>query len=335
MTLLQPSEKEFQYRFIPGVEKWQMNSVMNELKKNFDESKIPFIIKKRNTNDYYVNNPNKDVRDDRSAVRLSYLAPKTEKDKPIDSIWKEKVAIFDFHSPCHNLDFENKHNISNGTSLRDFRIAVNLEHKENYAEILSSIHGPIENSCILERRRERETLEVSNFVMDTTYVVQVESRRCYKQHESYELELELKPSYFIPLLKSYIQDVNGGNLRVIGTHPFIKLLNNFVNLVFGITLFLNNQKSDYQIGPSTINQGNCPNQVMDLTSINQPKEIVEAFKNFVSPITPIIGDYLYRAVASEKLLLNRQTDIIPKDEIYIYFGLESNSPEAESSDQQS
>ncbi|KAH7649772.1 hypothetical protein FG379_002002 [Cryptosporidium bovis] len=327
MTLLQPTEKEFQYRFIPGVEKWQMSSVMSELKENFDESKIPFIIKKRNTNDYYVNNPKKDVRDDKSAIRLSYVAPKTEKDKPIDSIWKEKVAIFDFYSPCHNLDFENKY-ISNGTSLKDFRIAVNIEHKENQTEILNSIHGPIENSCILERRRERETLEVSNFVLDTTHVIQIESRRCYKQHESYELELELKPSYFIPLLKSYIEDINGGNLRVIGTHPFIKLLNNFVNLVFGITLFLNNQKSDDQIRP-TINNQNNSDQVMDLTSINQSKEMVEAFKKFVSPITPIIGDYLYRAVASEKLISNRQEDVISSDEIDIYFGLKSISPEHE------
>ncbi|KAL3128856.1 mRNA capping enzyme beta chain family protein [Cryptosporidium hominis] len=327
MCLLLPSEKEFSYRFSPGLEKWQMTSVVEELRKDFDESKIPYIIKNRNTNDYYIHNPNKSETEDKSLIRLSYISPKNQKDKPTEAIWKEKIAVFDFCSPGQPGDLETKHNIENGTLLKDFRIAINLEHKENPIEVANTVTGPIENSCVLERRRERETVEVSNFVLDSTHVVQIESRRGFRQCETYELELELKPSHFIPLLKSYIEDTNNGKLKVIGTHPFIKLLTNFVNLVFGITLFLNNKKPNEQIESSIQNSSGNENQIMDLTSCTQSNEIVQAFKKYVSPITPILGDYLYRAVASEKQKLNRPQDIICKDDIDISLGIKPLPPD--------
>ncbi|KAF7456590.1 mRNA capping enzyme, beta chain protein [Cryptosporidium felis] len=331
MALLLPSEKEFSYRFSPGVEKWQMSSVVEELKKDFEDSKIPFLIKTRNTCDYYINNPNKKEDEDKSLIRLSYLSPRNQKDKPVDAIWKEKVAVFDFCSPGQNGDLESKHTIEHGTLLRDFRIAINLEHKENPEEVAASLNGPIENCCILERRRERETVEVLNFVLDSTHVVQIESRRGFRQNETYELELELKASHFIPLLKSYIEETKNGKLRIMGMHPFVKLLTNFINLVFGITLFLNNKKSNEQINSLGGNsQPGNEDQVMDLTSCNQPNEMVQAFRKFVSPITPILGDYLYRAVANERQKLNRPQDVMSKEDIEISLGLKPLNSNANS-----
>lgn len=328
MSLLLPSEKDFSYRFSPGIERWQMTSVAEELRKDFEESKVPYLIKNRNTSDYYVHNPNNSEGEDKSLIRLSYISPKNQKDKPVEAIWKEKIAVFDFCSPGQSGDLETKHNVENGTLLRDFRIAINLEHKENPVEIANSVTGPIENSCVLERRRERETIEVSNFVLDSTHVVQIESRRGYRQCETYELELELKPSHFIPLLKSYIEDTNNGKLRIMGTHPFIKLLTNFVNLVFGITLFLNNKKSnEHMESNSAQNTSGNENRIMDLTSCGQSNEMVQAFKKYVSPITPILGDYLYRAVAAEKQKLNRSQDILCKDDIDISLGIKPLPPD--------
>lgn len=317
MSLLLPSEKEFSYHFAPGVEKWQMTNVVDELRKDFDQVKIPYHLKTRKTNDYYVRNPNNNVEgSDKPLVRLSYLSPKNLKDRPVEAIWKEKIAVFDFCSPGHSGDQESKYNVENGTLLRDFRIAINIEHKENPIEVANTLTGPIENSCFLERRRERETVEVSNFVLDSTHVVQIESRRGFRQHECYELELELKQSHLIPLLKSYMDDTNSGKLKVMGTHPFIKLLTNFVNLVFGITLFLNNKKPNGEM-ESTSAQDAPGNEkrIMDLSKCTQSNEMVRAFKRFVSPITPIIGDYLYRAVARERQKLARPKDMVCKEDV--------------------
>ncbi|KAJ1606842.1 Ctl1p-like mRNA capping enzyme beta subunit (polynucleotide 5'-triphosphatase) [Cryptosporidium canis] len=322
ISLLLPSEKEFSYRFAPGVEKWQMTSIAEELRKDFDESKVPYVLKTRNTSDYYIRNYISPEGKDKTLIRLSYLSPKNQKDKPVEAIWKEKIAVFDFCSPGQSGEFEDKYNVESGTLLRDFRIAINLEHKENPIEVASTITGPIENSCVLERRRERETIEVSNFVLDSTHVVQIEGRRGFRQCETYELELELKQSHLIPLLKSYIEDTNHGKLKVIGTHPFIKLLTNFVNLVFGITLFLNNKKSnDLTDAGSGQNAAGDENIIMDLTSCTQPDDLVQAFQKYVSPVTPIIGDYLYRAVASEKLKLGRPEDVVGEEDIDISLGI--------------
>ncbi|OII78353.1 mRNA capping beta chain family protein [Cryptosporidium andersoni] len=313
LTLLAPSDKDFPYRFVPGVQKWQMQAVIDELKKNLEETKIPYKVNTRNTSDYYVLNSENSSHSDKSLIRVSFISPKTATDKPVDTIWKEKIAIFDFYSPGYNNDIDGNCNYTDQT-FRDFRIAINIEHKENPTLIMNSLVGQIENVCVLERRRNRETLDVSTFVLDATNVTQIESRRGYRHNETYELELELKSSHFLPLLKSYIKELNNGNLKIIGQHPFIRLLTNFLNLSFGITLFLNSQKQNNQINIDNLNSKNSDiSKIIDLTMCTQSEELIEYYRKYICPVTPILGDYLYRAIAKDKIEYGRDEPLSETD----------------------
>ncbi|EEA04764.1 mRNA capping enzyme, beta chain family protein [Cryptosporidium muris RN66] len=285
LTLLAPSDKDFPYRFVPGVQKWQMQAVIDELKRNLEETKIPYKVNTRNTSDYYVLNSENSSHSDKSLIRVSFISPKTATDKPVDAIWKEKIAIFDFYSPGYNNDIDGHCNYTDQT-FKDFRIAINIEHKENPTLIMNSLVGQIENVCVLERRRNRETLDVSTFILDATNVTQIESRRGYRHNETYELELELKSSHFLPLLKSYVKELNNGNLKIIGQHSFIHNPNS--------------KNSDIS-------------KIIDLTMCTQSEELIEYYRKYICPITPILGDYLYRAIAKNKIEYGRDEPLSETD----------------------
>eukprot|EP00914_Ancora_sagittata_P016113 GHVO01032188.1.p1 GENE.GHVO01032188.1~~GHVO01032188.1.p1 ORF type:complete len:248 (+),score=42.79 GHVO01032188.1:351-1094(+) len=218
--------------------------------------------------------------DDR-VVRITY----DQHEVPIAAIRKERIHQFDvFTGRDRNEDFS--------TELMgvDMRISLNIEYNENAKEMHERVNNMKHEHA---RQRTRTSIIIGDlFQFDMTRVKKGSAApgAASTGDETLEFEVELNPNAVLPLL-----DDDG---------KFKALVKLFVDTMRACCVFLNSSNAKSE----ALQKVNC-----DLTKCLVSDETLAKYLKYVSPVVPIIGDYLFRAVAQDRAAANEapltETDI--------------------------
>lgn len=231
-------------------------------------------------------------------IRASYV--NDYKSDLLEIVFKSRHCVFDIHTGDWKLDIFNE---PEGQPC-DIRIAVNLEHKLR--------NPPLNrNNSKFQRLRTRTSFPIDGrYRIDTTKV----ETNYMSRSETYEVEVECNPVLLVEQLK----------LKKRGKpHLLYHIIHEFLNVIRGMIKILQErsktgtkktrtsmcaisggaERKKTRLSTTTLQLGGaCPSE-----------ETINRYLNYVSPIVPLIGDYLYRAVAPSRELCNCPT--LTQDEI--------------------
>ena len=230
---------------------------------------------------------------------------------PMEVIWKKKLFVLDFYTGENSQETIDE---SADICCLDIRIAVNLEYR---IPVHIELPRPI---CV--RRRKRVSYPIlGKFRIDTT---QVETRnQTYASYSDsgrkpfpaetglYEIEVELNPQC---LMKALEKKLRGD------PHHLYQLLQDFLNLLLDMSAYVAStpsssstakrqfrlDSSDQNVmldaSPLQITKNKVYEPLIDLSVNSQPQELLDQYTTRIGNVYPLIGDYLYRAVAPVKEL---------------------------------
>ncbi|KAH0480106.1 MAG: uncharacterized protein KVP18_003724 [Porospora cf. gigantea A] len=254
---------ELSYRFNAGVSQHQYAVLTDHLKRilGITATKTAKGVKKdprlcqvelMQTNDYFCPVEENGITKD---IRVSYLPNEKE---PLEAIRKDRLIRMDVYTGCEQHTEDEQQN----TTVVDFRLAVNLEYREN---------APPLSKTRPDRSRQRQSFPLFGFYrLDLTEVLQ-------DSYTHYEIEMEINPAV---LRQEYNRRSRGK------ANSLYAVVDSFVANLRGMSAFLNNKN---EAGQATLNSS-------DLRSCSQAQHL-SSYLQRVSPIVPIIGDYLFRAVS--------------------------------------
>lgn len=265
-AVLTPPEEGLEYRFDPGVTAEQFKSVVSLV----DLKAVEERFDSRTQEEYYA-------AEDGATVRLTYPDPRLASSRPIACISKEFLRVFNVYS---GRDQQEDTQTPQARKL-DFRIAVNTETKVPY---------PMKLPRVFARRRHRTSYRLKNKLqIDLTEVhlprdVVGPSRNETSEAPSvYEVEVEIDGDFIRQQVELKRQHK---------PHHLYDVTADFLQVLKTWTTHLNNTT----VGPVTSNSG--PQLLaVSLAQCKHNKELQDGYLKYIGPTEPIIGDYLYRAIA--------------------------------------
>lgn len=235
------------------------------------------------------------------SVRVSYKSPAGPGSKPREMLWKQPLLNW---SVFTGRDREDDEDTTGGSVFRgtaktlstemvDYRIALNIERRvdKQYKNIVS------QTPEMSRQRRRRSFVHTTGLRLDFTEVDRSQSsastnasRNAFSvtgplernTQRTWEVEAELHPG----VLRRLVGVKRGGDPR-----PLYAICAVFLGVLRNWCAFLNN-KMDARIAEDQILQ-----TYADLRVAAAPKEILDTYLRLVSRKTPLIGDYLFHAVA--------------------------------------
>eukprot|EP01071_Lankesteria_metandrocarpae_P006699 Lankesteria_metandrocarpae@DN444_c0_g1_i1.p1 len=328
-TTLIPSRKDFQYSFKPGMTKQQYDrlrevlterSTATKMKRQNKEKSVdasgaahrfafgntPVTLETRDT--FYEITPHlrqkhkipygiTRIRVTRDAPPAN--SPPASEGRVLEVIGKRSMSTQNVHSGKDTRpDIEDEEEIDR----LDVRFSINLEvHFPN--TILDDIRSeriPPTHS----RTKNRTTYRIMDiFKVDTTTVTKTPTTQNHyvRQNKAsdtvYEVEVEIEACRLAHEFKALHSPQ--------ATSYFTVILKDFIGLVRDLTFEMN----AFIPGSSTTEE----KLRVDIKNCAQPTEAVSLYLNNVCPVVPLIGDYLFRAVApvqQRQLSIAEQWDAI-------------------------
>ncbi|CEL99079.1 unnamed protein product [Vitrella brassicaformis CCMP3155] len=311
VLLKPPDDDEFSYRFDPGVSEKQFQDIMARLKDMLDlsaaktDSSAPtpsqptppkrgrhrvVSAKQEITDDEYHRSP----RHPNEAVRVTYPHPKPANAKPKEFTRKQNLVTLNFwtgrdESDAPGTDEEPRH-------LIDFRIAINLEHRE--------IVCPSPATLTFARTRNRQSYILQDWRIDST-VVQSGKPRADMQGRTYELEVELNEDS----LREQVTRKKQGK-----EHRLYHVLQEFFGVLRDWSSFLNLHSAPISVADTALAMPHAQEgaqdgvKIADLRDCAPPQKNVEMYLATIGPVMPLIGDYLFTAVAPALMEADRDKE---------------------------
>jgi len=319
-ALLESPSREFGYGWHGGITKMKHRALLTKVRellnlvdnpKNKDSKKTPLSEEIHlQTEDEIVQVQTVKVdlltNEEPISYRRSYLVPKTPTSVPIECVRKENLITLHIYMGQDKDEGNDLHDTGNmhkenENVLVDVRIAIALEWE------CRTEYRHLPGKVIHNRKRNRKSFPLfGSSVIDATEVVtssmDPSGRRRHEEskQESYEFEIEINHDTIIDGIKKLRGDPHDESLR--------NTLGNVIRLIRGCADFLNGNEgagSGSQLTDTTT----------DLSDMKVEPELLGNYLRFVSPVTPLIGDYLYRAIGVNIADLHKnaiEKGIVPK-----------------------
>lgn len=336
-VLLDPSNSSFSYRFESGTTKDIFQRLTDALhgalgvetdyEGNVDENarvyeRDPVLFSSTldhfvDLNESYFNRLNIPRNSghlfDARRVRLSYpltdnaVAGQPGNQTPVEVIWKDRLFVLDFYTG-RNKEEAASVDSPESCHLLDIRIAINIEYQ---LPVYLEVPRPL---MIRQRQRISYPLK-GRFRVDATKVKERSEPRTMSSHhqekEVYELEVEINPKLLLHELRNKMEGKPHCLYHLV--HDFLGLLRDMAYFVTASSMSRNTlvTKSEGRTSSENLAHGGASaakqesaaaspaftRPLIDLRDNEQPPEALQTYLSYVSPVVPLIGDYLYRAVA--------------------------------------
>lgn len=220
-------------------------------------------------------------------VRATYDRPRTHGAPPRELIWKRRIHVLNIYT--------GRGPDADGGASVDLRVGINLE----YSLPLSVLQEPSRPADMM-RRRDRTSYPLRNkYRLDATVVRQAAlGKQQYHQsaEPTYEFEVEMNPVY----LMREVEKKRDGQ-----PHHLYRLIKDFLGILRDATAFLNSstQPGIKKLGPEAQMlqpRGAILQELANLADCAQSQKALGRYLIYVSPVVPLIGDYLFRAVATDR-----------------------------------